>query len=299
MTKSKVFIYALLSVATIFLTYQVIGSLLALFLFNQDIPNNINNFRLYTIATQILLILVPALLFSKKFFNHIDEVIPIKPIPFKDLTLFFVGYFLVYANLSNIFYFQTKLIEFLAAHSTTLQQIKSFFESNSEVIEKSYRTLLATNTPYDFLVVFLMITITPAICEEVFFRGYLQHFMFKSFGFIATSLFVGISFSFLHFDFSSIIPLTLLSMYFSYTVYRSKSILSSVFLHFTNNFMAFLATAFFKIDDMFDKSQVVKDVDFKSALASFAILSIALFLLIMYIEKLYKNKLQAEENNFV
>lgn len=299
MNKSKVFLYALLSVATIFLTYQVFGSLLALFLFNQDISNNINNFRLYTIATQILLILVPALLFSKKFFSHINDVIPIKPVPFKELTLFFVGYFLVYANLSNIIYFQTKFIEYLAAHSTTLQQIKSIFDSNSEIIEKTYKTLLATNTPYDFMVVFLMVTITPAICEEVFFRGYLQHFMLKTFGFIATSLFVGISFSLLHFDFSSFIPYILLSMYFSYTVYRSKSILSSVFLHFTNNFIAFLATIFLKSDDIFNKSQITKDIDLKSALVSFAILSIALFLVIMYIEKLYKNKLQTEENNYI
>lgn len=288
MNKTKVLLLSLLSVFVIFILYQGIGSLIALLLFKNNITDNINNFRLFTVASQILLILLPALIFSKKFFAHINEVFPTEKINLRQISLFFLGYFILYSNLSNIIYFQSLLMDYLSSISPAFHSIKTFFESNSNDIEKMYKSILSVNNVVDFLIVFIMVAITPAMCEELFFRGFLQHFMQQKFNFFITALFVGLFFSLMHFDFTAFIPYILLSIYFSYVVYRSNSIFSSIFLHFTNNFMAFLASLLLKSDDIFNKSKITSDMDLKTSILSFIVLTIAFIILIIYIEKSFK-----------
>jgi membrane protease YdiL (CAAX protease family) len=286
--RKKIILVALLSIVVIFLLYQILGSLLTLLIFGDKITQNINNFRLFTISSQILFILAPTLIFSKKYLKNLNSEIGFKLIPFKELLIYFIGYFVLFVNLNNIIYFQNILINQIIKAVPAINNIKTLLDKNATLIEETYKAILSINSPTDLLVVFLMVTFTPALCEELFFRGFLQHYLLKAFNFAFSALVTAFFFSLLHFDVYGFFPLMLLSLYFSYVVYKSNSIFSSMILHFTNNLLALIGSIILKTEDIFNKSTIDKDLSFNQALISFIILSIVFILIILYIEKNHK-----------
>ncbi|MGA8263415.1 MAG: CPBP family intramembrane glutamate endopeptidase, partial [Ignavibacteriaceae bacterium] len=59
-----------------FFLYQIVGGVLTLLIFGLDIEKApVNGFRLMTMAGQVLFILLPALLFSKWFYEDVTTVI--------------------------------------------------------------------------------------------------------------------------------------------------------------------------------------------------------------------------------
>lgn len=90
----------------------------------------------------------------------------------------------------------------------------------------------------DGAIVIAVVAITPAICEEVMFRGFIQksfELKYKPFlGALITAIFFGIY----HFNPYAFFPLVLLGFYLGYAAYKSDSILVPVVLHFINNLFA-------------------------------------------------------------
>lgn len=88
----------------------------------------------------------------------------------------------------------------------------------------------------------IIVALMPAICEEIFFRG----FVFTSFkgqkSYKIAIIASGILFGFMHMDFLRIIPTSILGMIFAYTVYKSGSIFIAMILHFINNGIAVLVS---------------------------------------------------------
>ena len=93
------------------------------------------------------------------------------------------------------------------------------------------------------LILFLLaIALLPAICEEMFFRG----FIFSSFSkskdknksIKLAIICSGVLFGIMHMDFIRIIPTSILGIIFAYSVYKSGSIFVSMLLHFLNNSVA-------------------------------------------------------------
>lgn len=98
----------------------------------------------------------------------------------------------------------------------------------------------------------ILFALVPAICEETLFRGFIlsafrdkktfgqkneKHIMFA----IVVS---GILFGIMHLDFIRIIPTSILGMVMAYNVYKSKSIFTSVGIHFFNNLLSVLSVNF-------------------------------------------------------
>jgi len=89
----------------------------------------------------------------------------------------------------------------------------------------------------ELVVLVIIVSITPAICEEVFFRGYVQRTIERKLG--ARSIIItGIIFGLYHMQPLNLISLSLLGILFGYVSYRSKSIFPSITAHFTNNLFA-------------------------------------------------------------
>lgn len=86
----------------------------------------------------------------------------------------------------------------------------------------------------------VVIALTPAICEEIFFRGYVQRTMERA---VAgrSVIIVGVAFGLFHLQPLSLISLSILGLVFGYFFYRSKSLLPSMAAHFTNNALAVLS----------------------------------------------------------
>lgn len=108
-----------------------------------------------------------------------------------------------------------------------------------EVFNKFFQVLFTAHSLPEFLWLVLLIAITPAICEEIFFRGYVQRTFERTLRAKSVWL-VGIIFGLYHMQPLSLITLSLLGIIFGFFYYRSQSLLPSMAGHFTNNFLAIL-----------------------------------------------------------
>jgi membrane protease YdiL (CAAX protease family) len=86
----------------------------------------------------------------------------------------------------------------------------------------------------------IVVCVTPAVCEETLFRGYVQRTMERTIGAKAV-ITVGIIFGLYHMQPLNLITLSLLGMLLGYFSYRSKSLFPSMAAHFTNNCIAVFA----------------------------------------------------------
>ncbi len=82
--------------------------------------------------------------------------------------------------------------------------------------------------------VLLVIAVTPAVCEETLFRGYVQRTLSRVIGWKSVLL-VGLVFGLFHFQPLGLLPLALLGVLFGFFYHRSESIVPAVAGHFTNN----------------------------------------------------------------
>ncbi len=89
----------------------------------------------------------------------------------------------------------------------------------------------------EFLWLVFVVCVTPALCEEIFFRGFVQRTFERTVGWKSVVL-VGVIFGLFHFNPLGLIPLSILGMLFGYFFYRSRSLLPPMLAHFANNFLA-------------------------------------------------------------
>ncbi len=91
--------------------------------------------------------------------------------------------------------------------------------------------------PLEFAWLIVVVCITPALCEELFFRGYIQRTFERTMDWRSVIL-VGVIFGLFHFNPLGLLTLAVLGMLLGYFFYRSRNILPSMAAHFTNNFIA-------------------------------------------------------------
>ena len=109
---------------------------------------------------------------------------------------------------------------------------------NQKQLEHYLIFLAGADSASEFLVVLLVIAVIPAICEEIFFRGYIQKNYEEAltpFGGIALSGFV---FGLFHLSPANLVPLTVMGWYLGYVYYKTRNLLVPVLVHFCNNFLA-------------------------------------------------------------
>lgn len=122
------------------------------------------------------------------------------------------------------------------------QIVLYIFPQNMEVVEGLNNVLLSEDNIFISL---LIIAVMPAICEEVFFRGFiLTSFRNNKKTIVGAVIGSGILFGLMHMDFIRIIPTSLLGISFAYVVCKSDSIITSMFMHFLNNGFALVVTYF-------------------------------------------------------
>ena len=125
--------------------------------------------------------------------------------------------------------------------------LRALEETQVDLIEG---LLLGDSLSTPFL--FLALAITPSICEELLFRGYLQRQVERGWGTVVSIVLVGVLFGAYHLRLSQVVPLSLLGVYLGFVVWATGSLWSGVLVHLLNNGLAVLATAFAKGDPEFD-----------------------------------------------
>ena len=83
-----------------------------------------------------------------------------------------------------------------------------------------------------------VLALTPACCEELFFRGYLQQNYYKALSPAGSVFFTGFVFAFFHLSAANLVPLTLLGWYIGYIFMKSGSLAVPFFVHLLNNLAA-------------------------------------------------------------
>lgn len=104
----------------------------------------------------------------------------------------------------------------------------------------------------NLLVSLLLVAVTPALCEEIFFRGYVQRNLERAAGVGVAILSTGVLFGLLHLRPSQLLPLTLLGVYLAYLTWRTGSLWVPIAVHFFNNAFAIITAAIIGRRENFD-----------------------------------------------
>lgn len=272
-----------------FFLYQVIGGTITFLIFGLE-TSPVNSYRLVTMAGQLLLILLPALLFAKWIYGDISKIISIKIPNWREILLFIVGIVVLTPLLQTYLYIQNFFIEKWAASSEFINSIKSLFDSLNELVEKTFSNLLTANNIPEMILVIIVIAIVPAICEEVMFRGYIQKsFEFKLTPFKAAAI-TAIFFGLYHFSPYGVLPLIALGFYFGFAAYLSKSLFIPIILHFLNNFTAVVLFFIIGEDEIFSVDTTNTSALNANIIYFFILLS--LFGIVVFFIKRYYKKIK-------
>ena len=174
------------------------------------------------VLTQVMIISLP-ILFAFYIKSDFKKVFSLKLPKFKHLlgsAILWIGCYLLVFILTNI--------------------IMYYFPQNQEIVEGLNDALFIKD---NLLLNLLIVAVMPAICEEMFFRGFiLTSFKNNQKSYKGAIIFSGILFGIMHMDFIRIIPTSILGISFAYAVCKSNSIGVGMFMHFLNNGFAVIVT---------------------------------------------------------
>lgn len=132
-------------------------------------------------------------------------------------------------------------VQWLARVSEALpwpESVRAFEQPQIDLIEK----LLEQNL--GFLPTLFMLAITPAFCEELFFRGYFQRQVERAWGAAGGVLVAGVLFGLFHLRPTQTLPLAVLGVYLAYLTWRTGSLWPAMVVHFANNGLAVVLGAY-------------------------------------------------------
>jgi sodium transport system permease protein len=90
----------------------------------------------------------------------------------------------------------------------------------------------------------VVIAAIPAVIEELLFRGLFLSSFLQHMKPVKAMMLTSLMFAAMHFSLIKLLPTFMLGMVFAYTVYRTKSILPAIALHFINNGFSVVGTYF-------------------------------------------------------
>jgi membrane protease YdiL (CAAX protease family) len=130
-----------------------------------------------------------------------------------------------------------------------------------------------------FFTLFTM-AVTPALCEELFFRGYIQRQSERLFRtWLPAILFTGIVFGLYHMRLTQAVPLSMLGVYMAYVVWVSNSLVPGILVHLLNNGFAVALGAYIAGSDTLS----LQDIEAMEIPPLVIIVSAAAFALVMRI----------------
>jgi membrane protease YdiL (CAAX protease family) len=234
-------VFAFLCLLVVFVLYQVIGGFLTLlFVGGKVTAENVMMHRVFTMCGQVLFILIPTLLFARLLDHRFSRVFPWR-VPRTGETIF--------AVLSLLFLQQVlQIVLFFQDRIPLPENLREIVEPARKMIEEMFRTLVSANGLPELLFVLLVVSVTPAIVEELLFRGLVQASFQRRLKPIRAAIWTGVIFGLFHFNPFALVPLAALGCFFGFIRMRSKSIVIAMTVHFLNNTLA-VVVSFFHVDD--------------------------------------------------
>ncbi|MCX6149185.1 MAG: CPBP family glutamic-type intramembrane protease [Ignavibacteriales bacterium] len=280
----------------VFILYQFGGSLLTITIFGLNLKDvDVTSLRLLTTAGQILFILLPALVFSKYVYENVSTIIRFKAPKAAEILLFSLGLILLAGLLQNYLYIQNYFIIKIADAFPVVNKAKLFLDQIDKIVEESYAGLLRFHSISEASFIVFVVAVVPAVCEETFFRGFIQKSFEHKYKPFISALITAIFFGIYHFHPYQVLPLILLGLYFGYAAYKSESIFLPISLHFLNNFIAVILYFVFGMNQI-STPMSVSFPEVKISVFSFLGLSILFLLVIYYINRTYYKPKLSEDS---
>jgi uncharacterized protein len=113
-----------------------------------------------------------------------------------------------------------------------------------EQMDAFIRELARVRSVPEFFLVIFVLALTPAICEELLFRGYIQQNYTRSMSSGNAVMLTGVVFAFFHMSAFNILSLALLGWFIGYIYAKTGNLAVSAFVHFVNNLAALLVFFF-------------------------------------------------------
>lgn len=287
---------ALLALITMFVLYQFGGALLTLAIFGMNFEKaDVNAVRLLTTGGQILFILLPALVFAKFVYADVTSALRVKLPALKEVGMFALGLIILVLLLQSFLYIQNYLFTLLADRVGFVNSIRVFLDELDKLVESAYGNLLEAHSFFESSFIVFVVAVVPAICEEVFFRGFVQRSFEQKYKPVWAVLITATFFGIYHFNPYGLISLIILGMYFGYAAYKSNSIFVPISLHFLNNFLAVAAFLLIGDKDLVSSSATQNENIFPFVI-SFIVLSVLFFSFILFVKKNY-NKPKGGSND--
>jgi uncharacterized protein len=276
-------VYVVLVLCIIFFLYQIIGGALALVSIGKEIDSNIPLTRVILSFGQFMLILAPTIFFARLQSPDIKNTFRLKLPKLSVLLLAIIGIILLQPLIQGFMHLQNYLMDNIPFFSSYLNKAKEFFD----VLEETTIKIVKSYSVLEFIIVTFVIAFTPAICEEMLFRGFVLKNLEK-FSKPAVTIFLsGFLFAVYHFQPFNIIPLIILGSYLGFVVYYSDSIFTGMAVHFLNNFFAAYYLFLYGKDE-FD----IPEINNSQVLNYLVISVISIIFLAIILYLIYRSKLK-------
>ncbi|HLR76216.1 MAG TPA: CPBP family intramembrane glutamic endopeptidase [Balneolaceae bacterium] len=100
------------------------------------------------------------------------------------------------------------------------------------------------------LLILFHISLIPAFCEEILFRGYVLRSFQRSWGYVTAIIISGIIFGMFHLQATHLLPLIVIGMLLGYLAWIAESIIPAIAAHFLNNAGSVFLVRFFPESEM-------------------------------------------------
>jgi uncharacterized protein len=273
-------LFVLVSLAVVFITYQIIGGLISVFFSGIEPGSSIKDiktFRIVITFSQFMFILVPVIVLNILRGDDAGKIFKLNTPDTKIFSLSILGIFVIQPFLQLYVVIQNKLIFSLPFGGEFINKLKDFFD----MMETALLGIVKSYTPFEFVIVVIVIAVTPAICEELLFRGLILSNLQKLVNASSAVIITGLLFAMFHFDPFNLIPLIILGIYLSAAAYLSGSIYTAMAVHFLNNF--FSAGAVYFLGDDFANISTEVPADEFSQLVIWGSVSLVLFIVIIFL----------------
>lgn len=233
--------FAFVSLIGLFFLYQFIGGGITLLLVGGDITqDSVSVARIATMVGQFVLLLLPTLLLVKAQHGMFTRALRWRIPTATEVFLSFLGMIALLQAAEGYMYFQDKI--------PLPESVIPLVEMLKKMIEETYRMLVVSQSIPELLFVIVVVALTPAICEEIFFRGLIQKNFSLGTNAVRGFVITGIIFGLYHFNPFQAVPLMALGIYFSFLQYRSQTLIVPMIAHFVNNTFSVVAAYVYGFD---------------------------------------------------
>jgi membrane protease YdiL (CAAX protease family) len=281
----------LIGFLVMFLTFNIVGAILEVLIFgfkSHDLGST--PARMLQISNELWFFLLPGLAFSLFVYQDVTKVIRLNRVKLWELAAFSVGLFVLIPALGYLTVLQNFLITILQDKFHWIKATVNYAVSLDKVMQDAYGSLLHPNNILDQILIVAVVAVTPAVCEEVFFRGFLQRSFELRYNKVIGAILAAVFFAFMHMNPFGTVALFILGFYFGYAVYKTDSILVGMLLHFLNNLLSTLVTFFQPGSDVNSSFSSVSWNEFLSALQLTFLLGLFFAFILVLINARYKSR---------